>query len=264
MTEVSAAMVKRLREATGAGMMDCKRALEQTEGDHDDAVKLLREQGMASVAKRAGRETTEGIVLTRIEGSTGAIVAVGCETEPVSKNDDFQAFAQIVLDAAFAGGEQATAALDDQRIELGARLRENIQIAGARRMMAGPDEDLAAYVHPPAHKIGVLVRTTGGSPELARQLALHISFARPSYSSREEIPAELVATEREILAKLPEVESKPAEVRAKIIEGKLNKSFYGEAVLGEQTWIHDGNLTVDRALADGGLEVVDYAWFSVG
>src|SRR5580765_1760714 len=105
MTDISAAMVKQLRDATGAGMMDCKRALQETSGDFDDAVKILREKGMASAAKRADRETTEGIVLARVEGNVGTIVAVGCETEPVSKNDDFRAFADAVLGAAFEGGD---------------------------------------------------------------------------------------------------------------------------------------------------------------
>ena len=265
MTEISAAMVKQLREATSAGMMDCKRALVESDGDFDDAMRHLREQGLASAAKRAGRETTEGVVLTRLERDRAAIVAVGCETEPVSKNDGFRAFAQAVLDAAFEGVEVGQdAELEQRRVELGARLGENIAIAGARSLRAADGETLAAYVHPPAHKIGVLLEVRGGTPELARQLAMHISFARPTYSSREEVPAELVARDREILAKLPEVESKPAEVRAKIVEGMLNKRFYAESVLGEQAWIHETGLTVAAALERGGLELVDYAWFSVG
>jgi elongation factor Ts len=264
MTEISAAMVKQLRDATSAGMMDCKRALEETGGDFDASVTLLREKGMASAAKRADRETKEGVVHTRIEGGTAALVAVGCETEPVSKNDDFRAFAQAAVDAVFERGEDATAELEEQRVELTARLGENVQIVGARRMTAGEGESFSTYVHPPANKIGVLLQVKGGSPELARQLAMHISFAKPTYSSRDEVPAELVAAEREILGKLPEVESKPADVREKIVEGMLNKRFYGESVLGEQTWIHDGSLTVAKALAQGGLELVDYAWFSVG
>ena len=171
MSEITAGMVKRLRDATGAGMMECKRALVQTDGDHDAAVTLLREKGMASAAKRADRETKEGVVLTRIEGGTAAIVAVGCETEPVSKNDDFRSFAQTVLDAVFADGDDATATLDDQRVEVGARLGENIQVVGARRLTAGESESFSAYVHPPANKIGVLLEVKGGTPELARQLA---------------------------------------------------------------------------------------------
>ncbi len=265
MTEISAAMVKQLRDATSAGMMDCKRALEQTDGDFDAAVKHLREAGMASAAKRAGRETTEGLVLTRVEGARGAIVAIGCETEPVSKNEEFRAFADAVLEEIFAsGGTEVGAALEERRSELTARLGENIRVAGARSMAAADGETLAAYVHPPAHKIGVLLEVRGGSAELARQLAMHISFARPTYARREEVPAELVEAEREILGKLPDVESKPAEVRPKIVEGMLNKRFFAESVLAEQAWIHDTGLTVAKALAQGGLELVDYAWFSVG
>ena len=264
MTDISASMVMKLRQATGAGMMECKRALQQTEGDHDAAVKLLREKGMASAAKRADRETKEGIILTKVDGGTAAIVAVGCETEPVSKNDDFRAFADRALEAVMARGEGAVAELEDERVEVGARLGENIQIVGARRFEAGDGESFSAYVHPPANKVGVLISSKGGTPELARQLAMHLSFARPSYRSRDEVPAELVQAEREILSKLPDVEGKPAEVRDKVIEGMLNKRFYGESVLGEQTWIHESSLSVDKALAQGGLEVVDYAWFAVG
>jgi elongation factor Ts len=264
-TEISAAMVKQLRDATSAGMMDCKRALIETDGDFDAAVKHLREQGMASAAKRAGRETSEGIVLTRLEGSEAAIAAVGCETEPVSKNDEFRAFAAAVLDAVYEQGElESEGELEKRRVELGARLGENVQLVGARRMQAAEGQTLAEYVHPPAHKIGVLLLVRGGSPELARQLAMHISFARPTYAHREEVPAELVASEREILGRLPELESKPTDVREKIVEGMLNKRFYAESVLGEQAWIHDTGLTVARALAQGGLELIDYAWYSVG
>jgi elongation factor Ts len=263
MTEISAAMVKQLRDATSAGMMDCKRALEETEGDFDSAVKLLREKGMASAAKRADRETTEGIVLTRIEGATAAIVAVGCETEPVSKNDDFRAFAQKVLDAVFEKGEDAVADVDAERVELTAKLGENIQIVGGRRIQTSNGEVLSGYVHPPAHKVGVVVEGNG-SPEVARQLAMHISFARPTYRSRDEIPADLVDAEREILLKQPDVESKPADVRERIVEGMLNKRFYAESVLGEQTWIHDNALNVSKALEQSGFELVDYAWYSVG
>lgn len=264
MTEISAAMVKQLRDATSAGMMDCKRALQETAGDFDAAVKLLREKGMASVAKRADRETTEGIVLTKVDGDTAAILAVGCETEPVSKNDDFRAFSHTVLDVVFERGEEGIADLEEARTELAARLGENVQVVGARRMAASGGATFADYVHPPANKVGVLLQVRGGAPEVARQLAMHISFARPTYGSRDQVPTELVASEREILTKLPEVESKSADVREKIVEGMLNKRFYAESVLGEQAWIHDTSLSVSKALAQAGLELVDYAWFSVG
>ena len=265
MTEISAAMVKELRDATSAGMMECKRALQETGGDFDAAVKLLRERGMASAAKRAGRETTEGIVLVQSDDTTGTIVSVGCETEPVSKNDDFEAFALDVLREVHEQGEEAgLPPLEGRRAELSARLGENIQVAGARRMRADHGERFVSYVHPPAKKIGVLLKVKGGSPELPRELAMHIAFARPTYTSRSQVPADLVAAERAILENSDEVRSKPEDVREKIVEGMLNKRFYAESVLEEQAWIHDTALTVRQALDQGGLQLLDYEWFSLG
>jgi elongation factor Ts len=263
MTDISAAMVKQLRDATSAGMMDCKRALQDSGGDFDSAVKLLREKGMASAAKRADRETKEGIVLVRVEGDTGAIVAVGCETEPVAKSDEFRAFGQKLLDAVFADGEGAVDGLDGERIELGAKLGENIQIVGARRMTAGEGQAFSSYVHPPANKVGVLVLGKG-SEDVGRQLAMHLSFARPTYRTRDEVPAELLEAEREILLGQEDIQSQPEEKRAMIVEGRLNKRFFGESVLGEQAWIHEDKLSVDKALSAGGFELVDYVWYSVG
>jgi elongation factor Ts len=218
---------------------------------------------MASAARRADRETTEGIVLTQGDGSHGTIVAVGCETEPVSKNEDFLAFAEDVLREVHERGEEAVSVLEERRAELAARLGENIQVAGARRISAGPGELLVSYVHPPAKKIGVLVDVRGGSPELPLELAMHIAFARPTYRVREHVPARLVEAEREILEKLPEVTSKPEDVRAKIVDGMLNKRFYAESVLEEQTWIHDTSKTVGQALEEGEMELLEYAWLSV-
>jgi elongation factor Ts len=264
-TDISAAMVKELRDATSAGMMECKRALQETGGDFDAAVKLLRERGMASAAKRAGRETTEGIVLVQSDDSTGTIVAVGSETEPVSKNEDFEAFARDVLREVHEQGEDAGhTSLEERRTELSARLGENIQVAGARRMRSDHGERFVSYVHPPAKKIGVLLKVKGGSPELPRELAMHIAFARPTYTSRAQVPADLVAAERAILENSEEVRSKPENVREKIVDGMLNKRFYGESVLEEQAWIHDTALTVKQALEQGGLELVDYEWYSLG
>src|SRR4051812_6730500 len=131
MAEVTAAMVKKLRDATGAGMMECKRALEETGGDHDAAVTYLREKGITQAAKRAGRETTEGLVAIDFEDTRGAMVAVGCETEPVSKNQDFFVYVERVLDAVEKHGEQAAEELEDERIELSSKLGENIVVTGA-------------------------------------------------------------------------------------------------------------------------------------
>ncbi len=262
MTEINAELVKELRARTGAGMMDCKRALVETDGDLDAAQKLLREQGMAEAEKRAERKTTEGVVLTRIENNHAAIVAVACETEPVSKNEEFAAFAERVLDAVEADGPAAAGALDGERIELVARLGENIEIRDAARLEATNGETLADYVHPPARKLGVLVRAQA-SPELARMLAMHIAAARPEFLSRDEVPAEKVEQEREIYEKLPEVESKPDDIRPKIVEGMLAKRLFADTVLLDQPWVHDPSLTVGKALAEHGAEVREFVRQSV-
>jgi elongation factor Ts len=263
MTDITAAMVKELRDATSAGMMECKRALQETDGDFDEAVKLLREKGMASAAKRADRATSEGKVGVIVRDNVGAIAAIGCETEPVSNNEDFLAYAEKLLKTVFDGGDAAS--LEDERVALAAKLGENIQVAGAKRMEASGDEHLTFYVHSPANKVGALVRTQGGDPAAARSLALHLTFARPTYGTREEIPQELVDAEREILSKSDEVLSKPENVREKIVEGQLNKRFFGEAVLTEQTWYRadEATGTVAQYLKEHGIELLDYAWYAV-
>ncbi|HEX6763089.1 MAG TPA: translation elongation factor Ts [Gaiellaceae bacterium] len=265
MTEITATMVKELRDATSAGMMDCKRALQEAEGDFDAAVKLLRERGMASAARRADRETSEGKVGVLVQGDTGTIVAVGCETEPVSSNDDFLAFAEKLLRQVHERGEGAVADLDPERVELAARLGENIQVVGAKRIEARNGGTLSYYVHAPANKVGAIVLTAGGDPQTARSLALHLTFARPTYENREQVPAELVDAEREILRSSDEVQSKPEAVREKIVDGMLNKRFYGESVLSEQTWYRadESTATVGRFLDERGIELRDYAWYAV-
>jgi elongation factor Ts len=263
MAEIPATLVKQLRDETGAGMMDAKRALQETEADLDAARKLLRERGMAEAGKRAGKETTEGVVLARVSGEAGTLVAVGCETEPVSKNDEFRAFAEKVLDAVDEQGPEAVAELEQERQELVGKLGENIQIRGATRFQKqGDDEVLSAYVHPPANKIGVLVRARGPE-DVARLLAMHISFAAPLYSHRDEIPEEDLATERSILEKLPDVQSKPEEIRPKIVDGMLAKRFFGQTVLPDQDWIHDTGQTVEKALAGHQLEVLEYERYAL-
>ena len=265
MTDITATMVKELRDATSAGMMDCKRALQETDGDFDAAVRLLRERGMASAAKRADRATSEGKVGILVRDDVGAIVAVGCETEPVSNNDEFLAYAQDVLRAVHERGEEAASELEDRRVELAAKLGENIQVVGAKRMQAGDGETLSSYAHAPANKVGALVRTKGGEPAAARGLALHLTFAKPTYGSRDEVPAELVGAERQILESSDEVRGKPGNVREKIVEGMLNKRFYGESVLMEQTWYRPDESTASVAdvLRERGIELLDYAWYSV-
>jgi elongation factor Ts len=263
MAEIPASQVKQLRDETGAGMMDAKRALQETNGDLEGAKKLLRERGMAEAGKRAGRETTEGIVLARISDSYGTLVAVGCETEPVSKNEAFLAFAQRVLDAVEQDGPEAVEPLEEERTELVGKIGENIAVRGATRFeKQADDEALTAYVHPPANKIGVLVRAKGPQA-VARQLAMHIAFAAPLYATRGEISEEDLATEREIFAKLPDVQARPEEHREKIVEGMLSKRFFGQNVLPDQEWIHDTGKTVAKALEEHELDVLEYQRYAL-
>jgi elongation factor Ts len=253
---VPASLVKELRDQTGAGMMDVKRALEETNGDLEAAKRLLRERGVVQAAKRAGRETSEGVVLVTVSGHVGAIAGIGCETEPVSKNAEFLAFAEQVLETVEGGAGPES--LETERTELVARLGENIVVVDAARMEAADGDSLAEYVHPPANKIGVLLRLKGESPVAARQLAMHISFAQPRYVTRDEIPAEQVQSEREIYSAQPDVLAKPEQVREKIVEGMLQKRFYAESVLTEQVWIHDTSKSVAQALSEAGLEVLEF------
>ena len=266
MTEISAGLVKQLRDQTGAGMMDCKRALQETNGDLDAAKRLLRERGLASAGKRSGRATTEGLVGYRIDNGRGTMVAVGCETEPVSKTSEFQAFAKKVLDTVEADGPDGVESLDAERTELVAALGENVVVTGAERYEATNGQVLEGYVHPPANKIGVLVLLEGGSQELARQLAMHVSFASPEWTSRDDVPPEALEAEREIYLNSDEVQSKPEAAREKIVAGMLNKRFFAASpggVLADQAWIHDSSKTVGQALEDAGARLVAFRRLSV-
>jgi elongation factor Ts len=265
-TTISASLVKELREATGAGMMDCKRALQETEGDVDAARTLLRERGMASAGKRAGRQTTEGLVGFIAADGVGSIVGIGCETEPVSKSDEFQEFAEKILRGVHADGRDVTESFEQERIELIAKLGENIVIVNPTRYEAPDGNTLAAYAHPPANKIGVLVELVGGTEELARQLAMHISFAAPEWTTRDDVPAEVLAAERSIFENSDEVQSKPEAAREKIVDGMLNKRFFAATpggALVEQAWIHEPSKTVGQALADAGASVARFVRISV-
>jgi elongation factor Ts len=264
-TAISASLVRELRERTGAGMMDCKRALQEAGGDIEAAQRLLRERGAAQAAKRAGRETPEGIVLARVDERIGSLIAIGCETEPVSKNDEFRGFAQRVLDAAF--GTHLDEELDDleeERAELVSRIGENIVIVGTATFEAVDGGVIASYVHPPANKIGVLVQLRGGSEELARSLAMHIAWSAPRWVGRDDVPEDIVGAEREIYTSSDEVKSKPEQARERIVEGMMNKRFFGTFVLTDQPWIHDTANTVGQVVGEDGSEVLEFERFALG
>jgi elongation factor Ts len=244
--------------------MDCKRALQETAGDLEAARILLREKGMAQAGKRADRATTEGLVGTIVDDGTGTIVGIGCETEPVSKNEEFQGFADRVLRAVHADGVGAAESFDEERLALMGKLGENIVVVGAERYDDGGT--IAAYVHPPANKIGVLVDLEGADEPLARQLAMHISFAAPAWTTRDDVPAETIEAERQVYLNSDEVLSKPEAAREKIVAGMLGKRFFAASpggVLVDQAWIHDQSKSVGSALADAGATVKGFKRVSV-
>jgi elongation factor Ts len=266
MAEISATLVKELREKTGAGMMDCKRALQETNGDMEAATIILREKGMAQVAKRADRATTEGKVGYRLadDGSKGTMVAVGCETEPVSGSAEFLAFAKEVLEVVEAKGVGAESELEEERVNLSVKLGENIVIVGGARFEAVDDAKIHAYAHPPANKFGALLQMRGGDDDLGRKVAMHIVSMRPRFIAREDVPEDLIASEREIFANSDEVQSKPEQAREKIVDGMLNKRFFGANVLADQEWIYDSSQTVGQTLKDAGAEVLEFELFALG
>jgi elongation factor Ts len=262
LTAISASQVKELRERTGAGMMDCKRALVETGGDIDEAIKLIRERGLAQAAKKAGRETTEGkVVFDLSTENVGAMVAVGCETEPVSNNEEFMVFAQRVLDAVEKHGPNSVGELEDERAELVGKLGENIVVRDAVRYEARDGDVLTAYVHPPANKLGVLLHARGDGDQ-AYRLAMHIAASRPLFAHRSQVPEAEIDAEREILGKQPDVQEKPEQVRDKIVEGRIQK-WLQEIVLEEQPWIHETSKRVGDVLSEAGLEVVEFKRLAV-
>ena len=254
-TTISASLVKELRDATGAGMMDCKRALEETGGDLEAARTLLRERGMAQAAKRAGRATTEGMVGYRIEGNVGTMVAVGCETEPVSKNDEFARLGEERAGGRPRRGPAAAEALEEERVELSAKLGENIVVVG-RRALRGGRRRGHERVHAPAGEQDRRAREARRRRRGARPPAGDAHLVRRSASGR---PARTcrprcVAAEKQVYLNSDELEGKPEQAKEKIVEGMLAKRFFAAqpgGALTEQPWIHDSSKTVGAGAVGG-------------
>jgi elongation factor Ts len=283
--EISAAVVKALRERTGAGMMDCKKALADADADAERAAELLRERGLAKAVKRAGRETSEGAVAIALEGDAGAIVELRCETDFVAKTPDFQALAAALakLAASRPGVDSAAALLDaedggqkvSERLAAAmTRIGENIVLYRVGRL-AAPGGLVGGYVHA-GGKLGVLVVLRAAKPSeavraLAKDLAMHVAAADPSPVAvdRGGVPADLVERERELYRRQAEQEGKPAAVVEKIVEGRVRK-FYAEVCLLEQPFVKDPDQTVTKLLeaaaaaAGGALAVTGFLRFKLG
>ncbi|HUF32802.1 MAG TPA: translation elongation factor Ts [Acidimicrobiales bacterium] len=266
MAGFSATDVKRLRDSTGAGMMDAKKALTENDGDFDAAAKWLREQGLAQTAKRSDRENTEGAVALAAAGNAAAAVELKSETDFVAKSPDFKALADDLAVAVVADGEGAVSSLQDRLDDLKVTLKENLEVGRVVRVEAADGNVLDTYLHVQSErgKNAVIVEMAGGSQELAHDVAVHIAFARPAYLTRDEFPAEEVEAKRAELEALSRNEGKPEAALPKIIEGRLSgfyKSTPGGALL-EQAFVKDEKRSVGDALGDA--TVVRFAQIEIG
>ena len=235
MAEISAKDVKALRDATGAGMMDCKKALVEAEGDMQRAAQVLRQKGLSKVATLEDRENNQGAVAIARDGNTAALVELKSETDFSAKAEDFVALAQRMADAVLADGEGAIDAMKDDVDNLKISKKENIEVGKVARFAAADGNVLDAYLHVQDGRgiNGVLIEIEGADDETAHEIALHIAFAKPTALSRDEIDADLVVTARTSFEELTRKEGKPEQAVPKIVEGRLG-SWYAERVLPEQ------------------------------
>ena len=272
MAEITASLVKDLRERTGAGMMECKKALTENNGDIDAAAEWLRKSGLAKADKKASRVTAEGRVAAAGNGGKAVLVEINSETDFVAKDGSFVALCEAIAAAALASGAADVEALKSAKLASGetveearaaaiAKLGENIQV---RRMVrVDGNNNVAAYVH--GGKIGVLVELAGGDADLARGLAMHVAAMNPPHNKASDVPAEFIAKEKEIeLAKMSEKDkSKPADILEKIISGKINK-IVNEVTLYGQPYVLDGDKTVEAVVKAAGADVLGFQRLVVG
>ena len=279
MAAITAQMVKDLRETTGCGMMDCKKALSATDGDFDKAVDFLREKGLATAQKKAGRIASEGLVDILVEGNIGAMVEVNSETDFVAKNAEFQTFVKNVARQVIAVNPADTEALlesefiDDGSVTIKDMLTEKIAKIGENmnvRRFARFEGNVVGYVHM-AGRIGVMVKIEGemtdAAKEAAKDAAMQIAALNPLYLSKDTVPAEDVEKEKAIIiAQIkedPKNASKPDQIIEKMVGGKINK-FYEQNCLLQQAFVKDDSVKVEKYLADNGIKLVDFVRFEKG
>ena len=255
--------VQALRQATGAGMMDAKKALEANDGDMEAAKQWLREKGLAASAKRDDRENTQGVVALALDGNVGAIVKLKSETDFVAGSDQFKAEAETLAKLVVAKGEAAAAERGAELEDLKIVLKEKIELGEVVRIEAAPGNILDSYVHIQGGRgvNCVLVEVAGGSQELAHDIAVHIAFARPKYLTRADVPAEIVDHERATFEALSRNEGKPEAALPKIVEGRVN-GFFKDVVLLEQPYAKDDKQSVQQII--GSATIVRYAQVEIG
>ncbi|MFM6980089.1 MAG: translation elongation factor Ts [Micrococcales bacterium] len=274
MANYTAADVKALRERSGAGMMDCKNALDEADGNVDKALEVLRLKGLKGVTKREGRTTSNGLIVARVSGGTGYLIELACETDFVAKADKFVALAEKLADAIVAAGaenvEAALAAAVDGKT-VGDVINDEAAVIGEkvelRKVVALKDAAVDAYLHktsqdlPP--QVGVLVAYSGDDAATAHDVAVHIAAFSPTVLNRDEVDATVVETERRIAEETARNEGKPEAALAKIVEGRVN-GFFKENVLLEQDFAKDNKLSVQKVLDNAGLKVSAFVRFRVG
>lgn len=264
MVAITAALVKELRERTAAGMMECKKALVEANGDIELAIDNMRKSGQAKAAKKAGRIAAEGIILAKVsaDGKFGVILELNCETDFVAKDAGFKAFGEEVINAALADKitdiDVLKAKFEEQRANLVAKIGENINI---RRVAALEGDVLGTYLH--GARIGVMVAATGADEELVKHIAMHIAASKPEYVKPEDVPAEVVAREHQIQLDIAIESGKPREIAEKMVEGRMRK-FTGEVSLTGQNFVMDPSKTVGYLLKENNADVVNFIRFEVG
>jgi elongation factor Ts len=259
----TAADVQALRKQTGAGMLDAKKALDETEGDSAKAAQLLREKGLAGASKRSDRENEQGACSMALLGEAGAIVELKCETDFVAKSEAFTSTVDEMARAVAQSGVEAVNEFASRVDELKLTLKENIAVGRVVRVAGGANSVIDGYLHLQSGRgvVGVLVRLEGGSKEIAHELALHVAFARPTYLSRDEVPKEIVDAERATLETMTRNEGKPEASLSKIVEGRLDGFFKAHCLL-EQSFVKDEKQRVKDVLGDA--QLVEYALVVVG
>lgn len=257
--------IQGLRQETGAGMMDAKRALTEADGDLDAARKWLREHGLAKAAGRTDRESSEGVVAVALEGGVAAIVELKCETDFVAKSDAFAPFADELAGAVAKSGRDVLGTFEDRVDDLKVRLKENISIGDVAVLDAADGATIGTYVHRQDGRgvNGVAVELRGGDVELAHDIAVHIAFTRPSAVSRDEVPADEVAAERAALTDITRAEGKPEAAMDKIVDGRLS-GWFAERVVVEQKFVKDEKLTIAKLLENAGATLVRFEQIVVG
>ena len=259
---ISASVVKELRERTGLGMMDCKKALVEVDGDIDAAIEVLRKSSGMKAAKKAGRIAADGILGSKVEGGKGVIVEVNCETDFAAKDANFQRFVSTVTEKVFDAGSSAieSLGLESEREALVQKIGENISIR--RAQIVEDDGQVVEYIHTNG-KIGVLVAMQGGTTELGKDVAMHIAAMNPIVLSPENVPADLVSKEREIYAAQAQESGKPPEIVAKMIDGRIKK-YLSEISLLEQVFVKDSDKKVGTLLKSEGASLSRFVRFEVG